>query len=234
MNSTQPTDAVLDAMVERVEDALLAPRRHSGQHHRRLAVLSSIGAGVLLIAAAASVTAVAFPTRTNPLAGTSEQDADGNNIAPLLSISCDNELHMVNHVYGPGRVPGLEAARRDPASVCPSDPTAAAVHDAIEAEATSREASGATCGNVSIDNSDVYSWRSQDGSGAASLVVTDITESSLPSGCGNIVNLTVAPGPGVPLAACAYNTRSAFVDVLPAGETAETYCDSFNESVWKG
>jgi hypothetical protein len=235
MIATRPTDAVLEAMVDRVETELFADHRRSRQRTRRLRVLSVTAAGVLLLGAGISVTAAfAFPhPPTAPDIQVLQPNGQYATNPVGLTIQCLNGSGAGTFVFGPGTVPGEAAARANPASVCPEAPTAASVSGSVSTSAAVLVAKGATCGTDNINDTDQQiTWHSivaADGQ----VSITQAPSSGPPTADCPLVLLKVPAGPTVPLAVCAIDSKNAAV-FARGDQSAVDFCNALGEEVWKG
>ena len=231
-NSTKPTDAVLEAMVQRVEAELLTPHHRSNQHKLRVRITAAVGGGILLLVVGLSVAAVALPHPAT-VPEVQVRDANGKAIpnAIALTIQCFNEHPSPTHAYGRGSEEA--AARHDPDAICVPDPTASAIEQAIQVQATTREAAGASCGLDTINDGDTYLWnRTVGGDGQVSTMVKRTTALRAP-GCDPQLMLEVAQGPAAPTAVCAIDANDVVV-YARNGQSAEDFCDALGEELWTG
>jgi hypothetical protein len=223
-----PSDAVLTALVDRVEARLLIPAVLTTRRKRPLAVLGVVSAGILLFGAGFGVAATALPNLSSPNYGTTIS-GDGTVVPALFSIGCYESTSATSSAttWTENTEADANLARKDPEAECDTMRSMMTIHRALLAESAKLVAAGATCGTIVLSGESAQTVRfTADGTDG-----TTFTNSDTGPACGPTVDLSVEATPATPSAACTVSPNVAAVYPLD-GKTAADICSSLNEDAW--
>jgi hypothetical protein len=223
-----PSDAVLTALVDRVEARLLASTAATTRRKRPLAIIGAIGAGVLVFGAGFAVAAAALPNLSAPDYGTT-LSGSGGTVPALFSIGCYDSTSSSSSAmtWTENTEADANLARTDPAAECATMHIMITIHQALLAESAKLVAAGATCGTIVLTGETAQTVKFvADGSGG-----TTFTNSATGPSCGKTVDLALPATPESPSAVCTVSPNVAAVYPLH-GRSASDICESLGEDVW--
>jgi hypothetical protein len=225
-----PSDAVLDALVNRVEPRVLGSVAVTTRRERPLVIIGAITAGILLFGAGFGVAAAAIPNLSVPDYGTT-LSGNGGVVPALFSIGCYDSTSSSSSAmtWTENTEADANLARMDPASECATMRSMIATHQVLLAESAKLVAAGATCGTIVLKGEPAQTVKFvADGTSG-----TTFTNSTAGPGCGATVDLAVRAAPPTPTAVCVVSSNVAAVYPLN-GRSATEVCELLGDDVWKG